>query len=74
MGWGSIIFGHTFVSNDLLCQTMCEEGHGKRDITLYLRDPHVILSLAPDKFFLDPSHTYRLYSHDYKPNSFPVQA
>ncbi|MEE4264455.1 MAG: N-acetylglutaminylglutamine synthetase [Desulfobacteraceae bacterium] len=73
MGWGSIIFGHTFGSNDLLFQTMCEEGHGKRDITLYLRDPHVILSLAPDKLFLDPSHTYRLWSHDYKPNSLPVQ-
>jgi GNAT-family acetyltransferase (TIGR03103 family) len=67
MGWGRIIFGHTFASNRTLFDTMMQEGPGKRDLTFYLRDPHVLLSMAPDRFFLDPSHTYRLWSHDYRP-------
>ena len=74
MGWGRIIFGHTFASNDRLFEAICEEQDSKRDITLYLRDPHVVLSYAPDKLFLDPSHTYRLWSHDYRPSAVPAQA
>jgi GNAT-family acetyltransferase (TIGR03103 family) len=68
MGWGRIIFGQTFGSNQTLFETMMREGPGKRDITFYLRDPHVLLSMAPDRFFLDPSHTYRLWAHDYRPS------
>jgi len=74
MGWGRIIFGHTFASSDRLFEAICEEEDSKRDITLYLRDPHVLLSYAPDKLFLDPSHTYRLWSHDYRPGTVPAQA
>lgn len=74
MGWGRIIFGHTFASSDRLFNTICKEEDRKRDITLYLRDPHVVLSYAPDKLFLDPSHTYRLWSHDYRHSSSTVQA
>lgn len=39
---------------------MREERPGSRDIALYVRDPHVVLALSPEEFFLDPSHTYRL--------------
>ncbi|MBR9986111.1 MAG: GNAT family N-acetyltransferase, partial [Desulfosarcina sp.] len=67
MGWGRIIFGHTFQSNNALYDTICKEGDGKRDIAFYLRDPHVLLSMGPDKLFMDPSHTYRLWFHDYRP-------
>jgi GNAT-family acetyltransferase (TIGR03103 family) len=67
MGWGRIIFGHTFQSNHELYATICKEGTGKRDIAFYLRDPHVLLSMGPDKLFMDPSHTYRLWFHDYRP-------
>lgn len=67
MGWGRIIFGHTFQSNHELYDTICKEGTGKRDIAFYLRDPHVLLSMGPDKLFMDPSHTYRLWFHDYRP-------
>jgi len=67
MGWGRIIFGQTFDTSDGLLDCMHQEAEGKRDITFYLRDPHVVLSKAPDRFFLDPSHTYRLWSHDYRP-------
>lgn len=67
MGWGRILFGHTFQSNTTLLQSICKEEAGKRDITFYLRDPHVLISMGPDKLFLDPSHTYRLWFHDYRP-------
>jgi GNAT-family acetyltransferase (TIGR03103 family) len=67
MGWGRIIFGHTFSDATTLFETICQEGAGKRDIAFYLRDPHVMLSMGPDKLFMDPSHTYRLWFHDYRP-------
>ena len=67
MGWGRIIFGHTFQRPRALFDNICSEGAGKRDMIFYLRDPHVLLSMGPDKLFLDPSHTYRLWSHDYRP-------
>jgi GNAT-family acetyltransferase (TIGR03103 family) len=67
MGWGRILFGHTFSTTEALYHALCEEGDGKRDIALYIRDPHVLLAMGPDKLFLDPSHTYRLWAHDYRP-------
>ncbi|MDH3197527.1 MAG: N-acetylglutaminylglutamine synthetase [Candidatus Krumholzibacteria bacterium] len=67
MGWGRLLFGHTFISTERLVVEACEEGPGKRDIVFYLRDPHVALSLAPQELFLDPSHTYRLWSYNYAP-------
>ncbi|MCF8069855.1 MAG: N-acetylglutaminylglutamine synthetase [Desulfobacterales bacterium] len=74
MGWGKIIFAHTFSSSKSLLEEIMNEKKGTRDITFYLRDPHVILSYAPDKLFLDPSHTYRLWSHDYRPDTSTPQA
>ncbi|NIR45915.1 MAG: N-acetylglutaminylglutamine synthetase [Gemmatimonadetes bacterium] len=67
MGWGRLIFGHTFDSNENLAEMLCDEAEGQRDIALYLRDPHVVLSYAPQELFLDPSHTYRLWSYSYRP-------
>jgi GNAT-family acetyltransferase (TIGR03103 family) len=66
MGWGRILFGHTYPTTDALYASLCEEAAGKRDIAFYIRDPHVLLAMGPDKLFLDPSHTYRLWSHDYR--------
>ncbi|MBU0996102.1 MAG: N-acetylglutaminylglutamine synthetase [Proteobacteria bacterium] len=66
MGWGRIIFGHTFQTNQTLLSTILEEENQKRDIAIYIRDVHVLLSMRPDNIFLDPSHTYRLWQHDYK--------
>ena len=66
MGWGRLIFAHTFASNDRLVQTLLDERQGQRDIAFYLRDPHVVLSMAPDRLFLDPSHTYRMWVHNYR--------
>lgn len=66
-GWGRLIFGHTFDSNEALAEALTEEKPEQRDIGLYLRDPHVVLSLAPQELFLDPSHTYRLWFSAYRP-------
>ncbi|MCB1326788.1 MAG: N-acetylglutaminylglutamine synthetase [Leptospiraceae bacterium] len=79
MGWGRLIFAHTFQSHERLIETLRQEAPGKRDIAIYLRDPHVILSLSPQELFLDPSHTYRLWLHLYKaprrvpPRSYTIE-
>jgi GNAT-family acetyltransferase (TIGR03103 family) len=66
-GWGRLIFGHTFRDQRRLVDILLQERPGKRDIAIYLRDPHVVLSLAPQDLFMDPSHTYRLWLDNYLP-------
>lgn len=66
-GWGRLIFGQTFSANNKIAKILCEEASQKRDIAFYLRDPHVVISLAPHEIFLDPSHTYRLWLARYRP-------
>lgn len=56
MGWGRLLFGHTFEDNARMVETMIRFGYDSRDIAMYIIDPHVVLSLAPDKLFLDPSY------------------
>jgi GNAT-family acetyltransferase (TIGR03103 family) len=67
-GWGKLIFAHTFADLDDVVAELRREEPGKRDIALYLRDPHVLLSKAPNDLFLDPSHTYRLWLAGYRPS------
>lgn len=67
MGWGRLIFAHTYNNLPSLAETLCSEKPQERDIAFYLRDPHVVLSLAPQQLFLDPSHTYRLWLDDDHP-------
>ncbi len=67
-GWGRLIFAHTFDDNRRLADTLLAEEAGRRDIALYLRDPHVVLAMEPQEFFLDPSHTYRLWFFNYRPS------
>ncbi|MEF2552871.1 N-acetylglutaminylglutamine synthetase [Aurantimonas sp. A2-1-M11] len=59
-GWGRLVFGQTFDDPKELVSSLREEGTARRDIAFYVRDPHVLLSHAPQEIFLDPSHTYRL--------------
>lgn len=66
-GWGRLFFAQTFSQNGTLIPQLVAEETGKRDIAFYVQDPHVMLSGAPQDLFLDPSHTYRLYMHDYRP-------
>jgi GNAT-family acetyltransferase (TIGR03103 family) len=66
-GWGRLVFAHTFGDNAELARTLLEEEEGRRDIGLYLRDRHVVLAMAPQELFLDPSHTFRLWFFNYRP-------
>jgi GNAT-family acetyltransferase (TIGR03103 family) len=65
-GWGRLLFAHTFRELADLAEALRSETQGRRDIALYLRDPHVVLSYAPQELFLDPSHTYRLLLATYR--------
>jgi len=66
-GWGKLIFAHTFASNERLIAALGDEEDGRRNLALYLRDPHVVVAMAPQELFLDPSHTYRLSLSEYRP-------
>jgi GNAT-family acetyltransferase (TIGR03103 family) len=58
-GWGRLIFGQTFDDPYHLAAEIRKERPNKRDIALYLRDPQVVLGIAPQDLFIDPSYTYR---------------
>jgi len=68
-GWGRLLFAHTFESAEALAEALEAEGPDRRDIAFYVRDPHVVLAVAPQELFLDPSHTYRLDLSTYRPAS-----
>lgn len=59
-GWGRLLFAPTFGSDEELVDALRKERPDQRDIVFYVRDPHVVLTQAPQETFLDPSHTYRL--------------
>ncbi len=65
-GWGRLIFAQTFDSNEEIIDALRQEQQDQRDIAFYVRDPHVLLTLAPQEAFLDPSHTYRLDLSTYR--------
>ncbi|MEQ8695412.1 MAG: N-acetylglutaminylglutamine synthetase, partial [Bauldia litoralis] len=72
-GWGRLIFAHTFASNQDIVGELKHEEPDRRDIAMYLRDPHVVLSMAPQDLFLDPSHTFRLSLDQYRPARRPFK-
>ncbi|HKJ64854.1 MAG TPA: hypothetical protein VJ969_05605, partial [Desulfopila sp.] len=65
-GWGRLIFGQTFSDAAKLARIIRGEEKGRRDIAMYIRDPHVVVSYAPQDLFLDPSITYRLDFQNYQ--------
>lgn len=70
-GWGRLVFSNTFTDNNELVKSICQERRGKRDIALYIHDPQVALSLAPQELFLDPSYTLRLWLDQYEEPEIP---
>lgn len=66
-GWGRVVFGQTFADHDRILGVLREESAGRRDICIYVRDPHVLVAQAPNELFVDPSFTYRLWLHQYRP-------
>ncbi|MBO9420919.1 N-acetylglutaminylglutamine synthetase [Labrenzia sp. R4_2] len=65
-GWGRLLFGNTFAEPEALVEALRDERPDRRDIAFYVRDPHVVVGLAPQELFLDPSHTYRLNLSTYR--------
>jgi GNAT-family acetyltransferase (TIGR03103 family) len=59
-GWGRLIMGRTFSENSAVVTALEDESAGERDVAFDVKEPHVLLALAPQQLFLDPSHTYRL--------------
>lgn len=70
-GWGRLIFGQTFREHAALEEALRAEQPDRRDIAVYLRDPHVFVARAPQEMFIDPSLTYRLWLHAYRPARQP---
>ncbi len=66
-GWGRLVFGQTFPDAGSIANSLRAEEPGSRDICLYASDPHVVVGQAPNELFLDPSHTYRVNLHQYRP-------
>ena len=71
-GWGRLLFGQTFTDHEELLAEIAKEEPGRRDICLYVREPHVLVSRAPQELFIDPSHTYRLWLHQHRSNHDPI--
>ncbi|MGY1803289.1 N-acetylglutaminylglutamine synthetase [Blastococcus sp. SYSU D00922] len=69
LAWGRLIFGQTFADLLDVVDALRAEEAGERDICIYPRDPHVLVGLAPDELFIDPSYTYRLDLHRYRPRT-----
>ncbi len=67
VGWGRIIFAHTFPDANSVARALLLERRGERDIAFYVTDPHLILNVAPQDLFLDPSNTYRLQLDQWPP-------
>ena len=67
-GWGRLLFAQTFPQAEPLVEALRAEGPDRRDIALYVRNPHVLLASAPQEVFLDPSHTFRLDLATYRPS------
>ncbi|WP_036228460.1 N-acetylglutaminylglutamine synthetase [Marinobacterium jannaschii] len=59
-GWGRLIFGQTFHSSSRVAEELCNETPGRRDVSLYIRDPQVVVAKAPQELFIDPSLTFRI--------------
>lgn len=71
VGWGRLIFAHTFPDPQSLADVLLEEKPNQRDIAFYVNEPQLLLNIAPQDFFLDPSTTYRL---DLRKVDFPDQS
>lgn len=77
-GWGRLIFAHTFNNEQKLADTLVREARGNRDIAFYVTSPHLLLASQPQRLFLDPSNTYRLWLDRYhvsalRPRGFTIR-
>ncbi|MFP8966752.1 N-acetylglutaminylglutamine synthetase [Pokkaliibacter sp. CJK22405] len=72
-GWGRLLFGHTFQSEEAMAAALLTETRGDRDIAFYVARPHVVVSQDPQRLFLDPSDSFRLWLNEYQSKRDPVK-
>ncbi|WP_420814441.1 N-acetylglutaminylglutamine synthetase [Jiangella ureilytica] len=72
LAWGRLVFAQTFEEPRHIIDLLRAEEEGRRDIAMYVADPHVLVSHAPGELFIDPSLTFRLELHRYRPRRNPV--
>ena len=65
-GWGRLVFANTFQNLEDVAKSLLEEKYNQRDIAFYVRDPHIVISYAPNDLFIDPSLSYRLDLDQFK--------
>jgi len=70
-GWGRVVFAQTHAAPASIAEEMENEQPGKRDLTAYVLDPHVVLSYAPQRLFLDPSDMLSLDLGKFEPTPVP---
>jgi GNAT-family acetyltransferase (TIGR03103 family) len=73
LGWGRLVFGQTFADLAGVVDVLRAEERDRRDICVYPWDPQVLVGLAPDELFIDPSLVYRLPLHQYRPREEPIR-
>ncbi len=72
LGWGRLVLGQTFADHAGLRDVLRDEASGRRDICLYLHDPHVLVATHPQEYFIDPSFTFRMWMHNYRTKPRPA--
>ena len=66
-GWGRLIAGHTFARPQDIAEALLHERPGQRDIAYYVDKPHVVVACSPQRLFVDPSESFRLWLGHYVP-------
>ena len=66
-GWGRLLAGHTFAQPQDIAAALLDERNDQRDIAFYVDKPHVVVATAPQRLFVDPSESFRLWLGNYQP-------
>lgn len=72
VGWGRLIFAHTYPDAQSVADVLFQEKPDHRDIAFYVNDPQLVLGVAPQDLFLDPSTTYRLGLKEWSGDDSPA--
>lgn len=65
-GWGRLMPAQTWRDAERLAAELLREHRGQRDIAFYVQKPQVLVGIAPQQLFLDPSDALRLDLSGYR--------
>ena len=68
-GWGRWLPAQTWRDPVALAKALLDERPGQRDIAFYVEKPQVVVAMAPQQLFLDPSDAFRLQLSAYRASS-----